>query len=126
MAWPPETISIGTMQTPPGPVPDGLKIATFDGPNSFQPAPVTPVIRVGSFIIWPMSYDDNRVSFGLTLYSPTGQMVRVVEAPGARYVYKMTIDNGTVTIWGQADQSVTLTPDDIGNILLPPELAGGE
>jgi hypothetical protein len=120
MEWPAETISTETMQSPPGAVPEGLKIATFDGPDSFTSAP-TPVVRVGSFTLWPMSYDDNRVSFGMVLYDPCGCPVRVVEKPGARYVYKVTDENGSITLWGQSDQRVTLTPDDIGNILVPPQ-----
>jgi hypothetical protein len=118
MTWPSDTISTSIMQSPPGPVPDGLKVATFDGPNSFNRAP-TPVVLVGSFVIWPYSYDDNRVSFGMALYDCC--LMRVVEKTGARYVYKITNDNGTVTFWGQDDQRVTLTPDDIGAILVPGE-----
>jgi hypothetical protein len=120
MAWPTETISTDTLQSPPGPVPDGLKIASFAGPDSVTRT-ATPVIRVGSFTIWPLSYDDNRVSFGMALYDPCCSVIRVVEKPGARYVYKITNDNGTVTVWGQSDQRVTLTPDDIGAILVPGE-----
>jgi hypothetical protein len=118
MAWPAETISTDTMQSPPGAVPEGLKIASFAGPNSFDSA-ATPVIRVGSFTLWPMSYYDNRVSLGMVVYDPCGCPVRVVEKPGARYVYKITNENGSVTVWGQADQRVTLSPDDIGGILVP-------
>jgi hypothetical protein len=118
MSWPIETISIGTMQTPPGPVPDGLKVASFAGPDSFTAAP-TPVINVGSFVIWPMSYYDNRVSFGLVVYDPCCHTARVVEVRGARYVYKITRDRaGAVTIWGQSDQHVTLSADDIGAMLI--------
>lgn len=118
MAWPTETISTDTLQSPPGAVPEGLKIASFAGPDSFE-STATPVIRVGSFIIWPMSYYDNRVSFGMVVYDPCGCPVRTVEKPGARYVYRITDENGTLTVWGQANQTVTLSPDDIGDILVP-------
>ena len=47
MPWPAETISTDTMQSPPGAVPEGLKIASFAGPNSFD-STATPVIRVGA------------------------------------------------------------------------------
>lgn len=118
MAWPSETISIETVPTRPRDIPEGLKITSLAGPDSFTAAP-TPVIRVGSFTIWPLSYYDNRVSFGMALYDPCGCVVRVVEKPGARYVYKVTNENGTVTVWGQSDQRVTLTADEIGEILAP-------
>ena len=118
MAWPAETISIETAQSRPKDIPDELKITSVTGPDSFT-ATDTPVIRVGSFTLWPLSYDDNRVSFGMALYDPCGCLVRVVEKRGARYVYKVTNENGTVTVWGQSDQRVTLTPDEIGEILAP-------
>lgn len=120
MAWPVETISTDTLQNPPGAVPEGLKIASFAGPDSFQATP-TPVIRVGSFTVWPLSYYDNRVSFGMAVYDPCGCPVRVVEKPGARYVYKITSENGVVTVWGQGNQTVALTADDIGGLLVPGE-----
>jgi hypothetical protein len=120
MAWPSETISTDTLQTPPGAVPEGLKIASFTGPESFDAA-ATPVIRVGSFTIWPMSYYDNRVSLGMVVYDPCGCPVRVVEKPGARYVYRIAGDNGAYTVWGQANQSVTLSADEIGDLLVPGE-----
>lgn len=121
MAWPTETISIDTLQSPPGPVPEGLKIATFGGPNTFDLATETPVIRVGSFTLWPMSYDDNRVSFGMVVYDPCCNTARVVEKGGARYVYKITTERDGVTVWGQSDQQVTLSADDIGAMLIHPE-----
>jgi hypothetical protein len=117
MPWPPETISLQTEQSPPGKVPEGLKIASFAGPDSFTAAP-TPVIRVGSFTIWPMSYDDNRVSFGMVVYNPCCHTTQVVELRGARYVYKITPERDGVSVWGQSDQHVTLSADDIGAMLI--------
>jgi hypothetical protein len=121
MSWPIETISVNTMQSPPGPVPDGLKVASFQDPDSRTRAEATPVIHVGSFCIWPMSYDDNRMSFGLVVYDPCCHTARVVEKRGARYVYKITTDRDGVTVWGQSDQRVTLSADDIGAMLVHPE-----
>ena len=120
MAWPIETISIDTQQAPPGPVPEGLKLLTFTGPDTMQRAGATPVIRVGSFVVWPMSYDDNRMSFGMVVYDPCCHTARVVEARGARYVYKITKERDGVTVWGQGDQHVTLSADDVGAMLVHP------
>ena len=42
--------------------------------------------------------------------------------PGARYVYKITLDgsgsDGSVTIWGQANQSVRMTLDEVCQMLM--------
>jgi hypothetical protein len=122
MAWPIETISIHTMQSPPGPVPHGLKIVTFSDRDTQARGAPTPVICVGSFCIWPMSYGDNRMSFGLVVYDPCCNTARVVEKRGARYVYKITRErDGGVTVWGQSDHNVTLSPDDIGAMLVHPQ-----
>jgi len=121
MAWPIETISIDKLQAPPGPVPEGLKILTHTDADNMQRAGETPVIRVGSFVVWPMSYDDNRVAFGLVVYDPCCKTARVVEKRGARYVYKITKERDGVTVWGQSNQNVTLSADDVGAMLVHPE-----
>jgi hypothetical protein len=94
-----------------------MKVTCLAGPNTLQPAPACPVLSIGSFILWPMSYMDNRVSFGMVMYDPLWQVVNTVEKPGARYIYKVTLNgtgtSGSVTFSGQADQSVTMSIDEI-------------
>jgi hypothetical protein len=63
-----------------------------------------------------MSYIDNRVSFGMVMYDPRWNVVNAIEKRGARYVYKVTLDSsgsGAVTFWGQSDQKVTISADEI-------------
>ena len=104
---------------PHGRIPDGMKVASLAGPNVLQPAPKCPVLSVGSFILWPMSYIDNRVSFGMVMYNPKNHIVKTVEKKGARYIYKITLNvpASSVTFSGQADQSVTMTLDEICHML---------
>jgi hypothetical protein len=68
-----------------------------------------------------MSYIDNRVSFGMVMYNPKWKAVEHVEKPGARYVYKITLNgsgtSGSATFWGQGDQKVTLTLDEICHMM---------
>lgn len=116
-------LSVTPMAEPPGPIPDGLKLASFAGPNTFDPYPGgNPVLTIGSFLLWPMSYVDNRVSFGMVMYDPQGQVLNQLEKPGARYVCQIAIngsgDTGSVTFTGQADQSVTMTLDEICQMML--------
>ncbi|MGZ8215869.1 hypothetical protein [Methylomagnum sp.] len=114
-------LSVIQMSAPPGPIPDGMKVVAFTGPNTFDPAPC-PVLAIGSFILWPMSYIDNRVSFGMVMYDPQGQVLNQVEKPGARYVYKIALDgsgaSGSVTFSGQADQTVTMTLDEACQLMV--------
>lgn len=77
------------------------------------------MLSIGSFILWPLSYIDNRVSFGMAMYNPQGKVVKTAEKKGARYVYKVTVNaaQNSVTFSGQADQSVTMTLDEICSML---------
>jgi len=110
-----------TMQAPPGPIPDGMKVTPLADPNTLQMAKASPAIAVGSFTLWPFSYYDNRVSFGMVMYDPMGKVVGVVEKPGARYVTQITKKgsghDGTVIVTGQANQSITLACKEIDELL---------
>ncbi len=114
-------LKVITMKSPSGPIPDGLKVASVSGPDSLQPLPVCPVLAVGGFTLWPLSYIDNRVSFGLTMYDLKWNPIRTVEKTGARYIYKITLagqgSTGTVTFWGQANQQVQMSLADIAALL---------
>jgi len=107
------------MHGPHGKIPDGMKVASLSGPNVLTPANRCPVLSIGSFILWPFSYIDNRVSFGMVMYDPKGKPVATVEKKGARYIYKITLNaaQSSVTFSGQADQSVTMTLDEICGML---------
>jgi hypothetical protein len=110
-----------TLQSPPGTVPDGMKVTSLAAADQLTGAASNPALAVGSFTLWPFSYDDNRVSFGMVMYDPLGKVVASVEKPGARYIVSITISgtgsDGTVTFTGQANQSVTLTCADIDALL---------
>ena len=114
-------LKVITMKQPRGAIPGGLKVASITGPDSLQPLPACPVLAVGSFTLWPMSYIDNRVSFGMVMYGPNWKPIQTVEKPGARYIYQITLagqgTSGTVTFLGQANQQVQLTLADIVALL---------
>lgn len=121
MACSMDMLAVIHMPKPPGPVPDGMKVTALQGANVLQSAPACPVLAVGGFTLWPLSYIDNRVSFGMVMYDPKGKVVNQVEKPGARYVYKVTTtgtgSGGSVTFSGQSDQSVTMSLDEICRML---------
>ena len=115
-----DMLSVVPMSKPPGPIPNGLKVTTLADPNSLTMASVTPTLGIGSFTVWPMSYIDNRVSFCMVCYDPKEKVVEQLETPGARYVYKVTLEEaaGTATFWGQGNQKVSLTLDQMYNLIL--------
>ena len=106
------------LPAPKGPIPAGMKVTALDGPNG-RPTSPGPVLAVGSFILWPMSYVDNRVSFGMVMYDPQWKIVNQVEKTGARYIYKITLNKAasSVTFSGQADHTVTMSLDEICRML---------
>ena len=90
-------------------------MACFTGPNSPAPAggpsDTCPVIQWGGLTYWPYSYVDDRVFMGIVAYDSSGNLVQQTEKPGARYVWKITVDTAaqTVTFWGQANQTIVMT-----------------
>ena len=121
MACSMDMLTVIQLPKPKGPTPDGMKVTSLQGPNVLQPAPACPVLAVGGFTLWPFSYIDNRVSFGMVMYDLEWRVLNQVEKTGARYVYKITLDGsgdkGSVTFWGQADQSVTMSLDEVCQML---------
>jgi hypothetical protein len=116
-----DMLQVITMPAPLGPTPDGMKVTCLAGPDTLQSASSCPALAIGSFTLWAMSYYDNRDSFGMVMYDPLWQVVSQVEKPGARYINKITLNgsgaDGSVTFLGQANQSVTMTLDEICGML---------
>ena len=116
-----DMLEVIKLSKPNGPIPDGMKVTALQGPDTLQSANPGPVLGVGGFTLWPMSYIDNRVSFGMVMYDLNWNVVNQVEKPGARYVYQITpsgqTGDGSVTFSGQANQSVTMSLDEICQML---------
>ena len=114
-----EMLKVITLQKPKAAIPSGMKVTALTGPGTTQSAPASPVLAVGGFTLWPMSYLDNRVSFGMVMYDPKWKVVNTVEKRGARYIYKLTLDakGQSATFWGQSDQKVTMSLDEICRLL---------
>ena len=117
MACTMEMLEVITQRAPSGTIPNGMKVTALADPNTTQSAPTCPVLSVGGFTLWPFSYVDNRVSFGMVMYDPMWKVVNTVEKQGARYIYKISLSgsggSGSVTFSGQANQSVTMSLDEI-------------
>ena len=117
-----DMLSVLKLSKQPGmEIPSGLKVIALTDPNA-GPAPVSPVLAIGGFTFWPMSYDDNRMSFGMVMYDPSWSVVNVIEKKGARYIYQITLagsgTNGTVTFAGQDNKSVQMAVADFAPLML--------
>ncbi|KAJ7847567.1 hypothetical protein B0H14DRAFT_2769667, partial [Mycena olivaceomarginata] len=61
--------------------PSGLDYVTFFGDNTQYP-----VLIVGTYTYWPLSYVDNRESLNLVGYDQNKNLISQVELPGTRYI----------------------------------------
>ena len=92
------------------PVPEsGLKVTCMEGPNVLVPSQTCPVIKYKGYTFWAYSFEDNRVAMALVRYGSDGKMQALQNLPGARYVWKITIDPKTkmATLWGQSNKTVS-------------------
>ena len=73
------------------------------------------VVQCGLLTTWALSYDDNRESFDIVTFEPSGTIVRQMERTGARYWWNTTLDSGaqTATFYGQGSGSVTVPWSDL-------------
>lgn len=93
------------------PVPEsGLKVTCLEGPNVLVPSQTCPVIKYKGYTFWAYSFVDNRVAMALVRYGSDGKMQALENLPGARYVWKITIDpkTKTATLWGQSNVTVSV------------------
>ncbi len=116
-------LKIIALEGPGGPIPEGMKADSIGGPDVLQSASAIPALAIGGFTLWPMSYDDNRVSFGMVMYDPLWKVVNQVEKTGGRYIYKISLamvndTYGSATFWGQSDQKVTMSLDEICQMMI--------
>src|SRR2546423_15226647 len=86
-----DMLSVIKMRAPAGPVPDGMKVTAITDPNSTQSAPTCPALAGGGFTLWPMSYYDNRVSFGMVMYDLEWGGLKQGGKAGARYGLQVTL-----------------------------------
>lgn len=106
---------------PKGELPEGMQFGAAAGPTNLEPAHIHLVVGLGSFVIWPLSYLDNRMSVALVVYDSNKNIINIVEKPGARFVHNVTVNNAdhSVTFWGESNHSVMLTLAEMLNMLVP-------
>ncbi|KAJ7810607.1 hypothetical protein B0H14DRAFT_2862941 [Mycena olivaceomarginata] len=84
--------------------PSGLDYVTFFGDNTQYP-----VLIVGTYTYWPLSYVDNRESLNLVGYDQNKNLISQVELPGTRYIETVIYDPdaGVIRLIGQSPTIVT-------------------
>jgi hypothetical protein len=117
----PASVVVSTVPQNPHPsIPDGMKLTALT-PSGSSVANSYPIVAFGTNTIWPYSYSDNRMSFGLVAYAANGSILHTWEKPGARYIVGIAINipAQTITFTGQSNATVVLTFQEVLAILPP-------
>jgi hypothetical protein len=90
------------------PVPGGTKVTVDIGGPPIQ---LYPVLRLGHYTYWPLSYIDNRVCMAIVITDSARNIIETLEVTGARYINEIQINASTreVCFIGQAGQVATLS-----------------
>lgn len=109
------------------PAPSGTKLATnrcIQGPkdcNSDGPqVSEYPILLYDQYAYWPLSYEDNRVSFAIVVtdgQTVNSSIVNTFEAPGSRYIDSIRVhsNNQTVSFIGQGFDAASVSWDDLAS-----------
>ncbi|MFI5405309.1 MAG: CFI-box-CTERM domain-containing protein [Nitrososphaerales archaeon] len=94
-----------------------LKVSCHSGPDSLG-SDTCPVLNWNGFTYWAFSHSDNRSGMTIVKYNnDSGCVDNLWEKTGARYLYKITVDDNakTVTFWGQADSVIEMSWDELSS-----------
>lgn len=121
--YPPQIEDIQASTHPP--LPPATQQLCIPNPNTGARAPTCPVVMVNGYSVWAHSYLDNRIAMAISMYDPTGKLVKVWELPGARYVWQVAIDNQNqrVVFTGQGQGAVSIKWDELANQTAPGAVA---
>ena len=97
------------------PIPTGLKVVCYDGPDSpfgASPSSTCPVVKWAGNTYWAYSYTNNANAMNIVAYRDVdNSILSQTNKNGARYLYAISIDPSTriVTFRGQGGNTVTMT-----------------
>lgn len=96
-------------------VPTGMKKACLLGPDTLGNSETCPIVNADGLNFWALSYRDNRTEMAIVGYDDGGNAVKLIEKPGSRYVWNITLDaeQQTIAFHGQSDAIVTLQWNDL-------------
>lgn len=108
-----------------GALPPDTKVTCIPSPNTGAPSPTCPILKISGYSYWAYSYSDNRVAMAIAAYDANGRLVRQWERPGARYIWKIDLDNDkqTVSFVGQVSNKIVMTWQELAIGVEPGALA---
>nr|VWP02414.1 D-xylose-proton symporter [Ganoderma boninense] len=99
----------------PAPAPDGLKYTCLSDPEKLGSSDSYPVLVLGKYSYWALSYIDNRYAMEIVAYDSQKNLVGRWSKAGARYVQRIEYDEGSrqVKFVGQSSLSVAFGLDEL-------------
>jgi hypothetical protein len=99
-------------------IPDGLKLASLQDPNSLNDAVNYPILLIGKVQYWPFSYIDNRDGMAIVAFDDKGTMLKRWDREGARYIWKIQEDLGNkeIVFIGQSEQKIVLQWSELTSV----------
>nr|WP_067063292.1 hypothetical protein [Mucilaginibacter sp. L294] len=96
-------------------LPAELRAGWTTGPNSHTDNKQCLVLLFHGYTYWAFDYKHNENSIGIVAYDSNGNLVKHWKKPGTRYLWSITLDprRKTVTFWGQANQTVVMSWDEL-------------
>jgi hypothetical protein len=101
-----ETVNVNTHPS----IPEGLTGSFSPAPDRLDQSATCNVIKFNGLTYWAYSYRDNRVGMNIVAYDAANKVVKQWEKTGARYLWKITVDEAaqTVVFHGQSSQTITM------------------
>ncbi|KAJ7875324.1 Alpha/Beta hydrolase protein [Mycena olivaceomarginata] len=95
--------------------PEDLKYVALSDPEKLEFSQEYPVLILGQYTYWALSYIDNRYAMAILAYNDSGKIVGRWSKEGARYVHRIDLDAQTrnVSFIGQGNLSVVFSLSEL-------------
>ena len=106
----PPVVTMLPARSAPVRLPQGTKVVCID--EGASPTETCPVLRWGTYVYWPLSYEDNRIELDVVAFNPNGTYVKEIPARGTRYIRRIVVDlvRQVVEFTGQDEGVAGLSP----------------
>jgi hypothetical protein len=110
---------VAKVRSSPPSVPAGLTVTCLADPSRTDLSPACPVVKVGAYTIWPLSYYDNRIAMSLVAYNTAGAVIGQWSKKGARYIVDIAVDvnTGKIIFSGQSGHTVHIGWSELAGAL---------
>jgi hypothetical protein len=97
------------------PMSSDLKVVSLVDPNDPRPVSTCPILTWKDYSYWVASYTNNRLAMCILIFDKSNTIIKQLDKPGARYLWKMTLDQEKklLTCYGQSNNEVVATFEEL-------------